>query len=703
MEVIVIPYNHDDVDNIYQSYQRTKYLIHQKTIEKYVLPRTFEIFNDIEVYGLKDRAGQSEMALDIAEAIRDKEHIMIEAGVGIGKSLGYLIPSILAREHLDGPIILVTSSIALSEQLMEDINYTKYITKKSEISSILAKGASQYVCQQKLHKISDMFTVQKYPDSIQFKNMRISKRFLNLSQKCHERADFPIKLKEKEWNLINGDDCKIGQCPYDVKKYCKYVNMRNIIGDKGDIDIIVINMNMFLVSMINDYKEEKGFINRNMSLVVIDEAHNLENKTRTILTETWSEEKFLKCIRRIGSIVAKHGTEKHLKLYELIENFTGKYFNIINRHTAQKNDNVLYEHDVQRLELPAIAKIDTLKKWKIYFNELSLFLSLHDNVSRRSAEDPINEFSKLTTFVMNLYNHYIGRSNVLFWLEAESRKSNQYNICCAPKDIDSELNKFLFKQHEFPIILTSATLTQPGCNNNEMYKYQIDSIGFEGDLSDSKPSPFPYDTNSLLYVPSDIALPVNRPQYIEDISNSIMDLCKITNGRTLVLFTAKEDLKSVYDILLSRDLPWAILNQLDGLSTSQLKDKLTTTGGILLATNLWEGFNVKGSALSSVIITRLPFPVPDPIIDYKINKFKNRLNVLVPEMLIKLRQGAGRLIRDDTDFGILSILDSRAHEKHTKPYVNDIYQALPIKKRTDDLTVVNDFFLNGINNLFLKD
>ena len=168
----------------------------------------------------------------------------------------------------------------------------------------------------------------------------------------------------------------------------------------------------------------------------------------------------------------------------------------------------------------------------------------------------------------------------------------------------------------------------------------------------------------------------------------------ITDGRTLLLFTSKSDLEYIHERLIHMDLPWNILVQDGNTSMKKILEEFEQdTKSILLGTGaFWEGISIEGEALTSVIILRLPFPIPDPIIEYKKSIVENSLmNVDVPEMIIKLKQGVGRLIRNSTDRGIISILDPRVSEDNNKPYCKNIWESIPMKNRTTDLNLIKEF------------
>lgn len=684
--MISISYFNNDDDGFWESSLH----LHKKRIDTGVVAPVMHIFDHCNAYGLQERTGQTDMALEIAEAIRDKNHAMIEAGVGIGKSLGYLIPGLLAQRFLKGAIIIATSSISLSEQLMTDITQARHIIsdtlgKEYLITSVLAKGANNYVCPKKVfdnmlllsrhsHKSGGVFSVPSW--------------IWDEASSSKERSDFSRPVPDRFWKYVNGEPCHIRECTY--RSECSYMAMRNAIGNGGAADVIVINQDMFIISLLKELRGRNGMLTSRRGLIVVDEAHNLEDKTRNALTERWTKARMLKAVEGIGPAVSRLANEEYITHLSVSLEAIEKYFMLVQKRIEREISVNHDKKDATRFYVPNV-KETVLARWTDVMDRLYIALSGRYSLSSGS-DDAIDEFGDFAEMIKSLALRNTTESNRLFWVEGDHDKPDTYALCTAPKRIDMELRQLLFSQSYTPVVLTSATLCQPGATEEDQYRYLVQSTGFSGETYAPKPSPFPYDTNAMLYIPADIEDPVrNREKYLADITERIIELCCLTRGRTLVLFTAKEDLRVVYDSLITRRLPWKILKQVDGGSQASIKDEFIQTKGVLLATGLWEGFNVKGPDLSSVIITRLPFPVPDPIIDYKISLAPGRLHVLVPEMLVKLRQGAGRLIRDDKDTGLLSILDPRVSKKSRKPYVKDVLSSLSIKNATDSLAIIEMF------------
>lgn len=359
-------------------------------------------------------------------------------------------------------------------------------------------------------------------------------------------------------------------------------------------------------------------------------------------------------------------------------------FNFFVKHIRdiQQSDEELKE----AIRFPiAIPNEKMVKKLLKFIKDINASFQINNRLSDQDERYIIEELEK----IIELFNCLIQDefSPNLLWLELTNNQ--KVILCSAPKNIDLILKDILFNKNN-SVILTSATLCQSG-----KYDYQIKNLGFpdkEHLLASPKPSPFPFEENTLTYIPEEIAYPQNKDLYINDIAEEINKLVKITKGRTLVLFTAKEDLNKAFDILSMRNLKYNLVKQSDRSSQSSIIKEFKNTKGVLLVTGIfWEGIDISGPDLSSVIIAKLPFPVPDPIIEYKIKQVTNRMDVLVPEMLMKLRQGIGRLIRSSKDVGIISILDSRISSRSTRTYKNAVLNSLVSDKIVSSIKDVELF------------
>ncbi|WP_196594497.1 ATP-dependent DNA helicase [Pectinatus sottacetonis] len=650
--------------------------------------------------GMEKRIGQVSMSYEIAQSIYARENIMVEAGVGIGKSFAYLIPALLVQRRLSRPIVLVTASIALSDQLMKDVGYTckiisEYVHEPFEIIPTLAKGARNYICPKKIADLMEKKKIIKGKECNKKKLTWQDKKIKNYPdwilniKNAIERDDFKKKITPSQWQQICGDSCanEKRQCIYKDK--CYYNKMRKNINNGGKAKIIIINMDMFIVHLKLLRQKGRGLLNENAILYIIDEAHNLEEKTRLKLTISKNKDNLLSLMDKIQTALQKkqHGilqgkTEKNITI---MKNSINKIFtNEVKYITKYRKEDEQHED---------ATKFYYFKGKNTDKNGIDGWLKFLRNVHKEIdvSDLPIDKDGKIIADLedfIELINAFLPESDNILWFQEDEDTDNKLAICSAPKNIDNYLKEMLFNDNLTPKILTSATLCQNNLSNEHAYDYQRSTIGYEGNLGESKKSPFNYDDNSIMYIPNDIVSPTDdHEKYLDEISKRIKELADITTGRTLCLFTSKKDMNCVYENLNELHLKWKILIQSSETSQKEIIRMYKKDKGILLSTGLWEGFNIKGPDISSVIIVRLPFPVPDPIIDYKVSTYSNNRNeVTIPEMLRKLRQGIGRLIRSNEDTGILSILDSRM-----KKYQESVLEVSPIKQVVRNLNDVKSF------------
>ena len=294
-------------------------------------------------------------------------------------------------------------------------------------------------------------------------------------------------------------------------------------------------------------------------------------------------------------------------------------------------------------------------------------------------------------------------SEDIFWLERDngSRGIMGVRLYKCPKEVDKITRNIMFSDSDLPVILTSATITS-GKNEDyiKSYAYFINNTGLPIDNSlicEPKISPFNYDEHAMIYYTEHLPHPTKeRGKFIEEGVKEITKLLQISNGKALILFTAKTDMYEVYNKLKQENLPFEIIMQKGNSKQSETLEKFRNdTNSVLLGTgSYWEGINIEGVSLSHVIIFKLPFPVREPIIDYKYEQSKGDglMKVSVPEMVIKLKQGIGRLIRSEQDRGIVSIVDSRVGDQSKAPYRKIIWESLPIKNRTSSIEEITKFY-----------
>lgn len=612
-------------------------------------------FSNIDKNGLEYRDGQVYMANCLLDVIESHEHLVIEAGVGIGKSYAYLIPLLYYHTITGKPFIISTSTIALQEQLENDI---KKLSNELhlDIDVVVAKGMSNFLC---LNKVKDEeYSIDK-----------------------QDRKDYP-NISDQEWNKLCVDGCLYKICRNYTK--CEFIKRRKKMNSTNGV--IITNHDLLITDLDKRNNNRRPLLNNSL-YIVCDEAHNLENKVRSYYTK----EIRIDSNNHVLSMIINKLNQK--QIYDFNYN---KIINDLNKLKSLINNNV--DKKIKELRDSGIDIVDS-NGIGIEFNNEIIKLSnkIYDTlVDLRDMIDIVSEFDE--DFYEEKLDDKIDMIKLLkdanngdyvLWVE---RKNNKNYIYSAPKNIDKLSNKIFLNNngvtynYDPAFIFTSATLS----TKKDDYSYFLDGIGIkESDnvvIEESQDSPYNYHDNAIVYACDDIESPsLNKEKYLEQLVSKIKELILLTNGKTLVLFTSKSDMNYVYSKIGNKLEDINIYIQKDGSSQDEIKEKFKSDiNSVLFSTGaFWEGIDIKGKSLSNVIIARLPFPIVDPIMEYKSSVYGNDgfKKVYLPEMLMKLKQGVGRLIRSKSDTGILCVLDSRFNKK----YQEEVIETIPIKNITSNI------------------
>jgi ATP-dependent DNA helicase DinG len=625
------------------------------------------------------------MTLDIGEALKDNENIVVEGGVGIGKSYAYLIPAILYNRALNKPIVIATSTIILQEQLLKDIN-TVFDLIDYHPELVLAKGQSHFLCKERAREFfKRKINKNKYKDIYNW----------YLDTDTGDISDYTEEMDASIWSKINVKECCYQRC--DSYYTCQYTRRKNrILLTSG---IILTNQDLFVVDLNKKRKNNRPLFPDNIGLAIIDEAHNLEEKVRSTLKVQFDINNVKKIISESSRYLSSIDSQVYDDAIELVDNFFNSLYDQLKDEIVDLNINKELEN--KRFSIDTSNIKQSILNLENIIKSINVKVQLSDKPSNEYDLDRILEsLNKLKEFLNDL-NSKDPKS--IFWIEVKNRCNSVKDIIInsCEKRLDMVIKEMFFL-NKFRTILTSATISNSTNGElNDKYKYIIKNLGIPlGNtyLSEPKYSPYNYDENAMVYYNGNLPDPrIHRGYFLDESTKEIIKLMNITDGRTLLLFTSKSDLEYVYEKLKCIDLPWNTLVQ-DGKTSMRkiLNEFEQDTKSILLGTGaFWEGISIEGEALTSVIILRLPFPIPDPIIEYKKSIVEDSLmNVDVPEMIIKLKQGVGRLIRNTTDRGIISILDPRASESNNKPYHKNIWESIPMKNRTTDINLIKEFIDN---------
>ena len=655
------------------------------------------IFNEtLPQYGFTIRNEQISLTEHILGAIHKRSVTLAEAEVGTGKTLAYLVPAILAkRGRLNGlynmsfytgtpyvdmanmPVVVATSSIALQKALV-----CEYIPRLSEIltehgviktplSAVIRKGREHYVCEHNLRA------------HIPFEHDREMKGIIEALLEPGAQID----LAETEGLTAHCRKriCVPGRCHISCayRKECRYLTYRERAGSSG-IDIQVCNHNYLLADTLRR-KENKQPLVPNYQAVVIDEAHKFLGAARSMYGAELSSLTLPEIKDGFFGIRLKDGeANKKLRKAALkLSRESGRLFRALTDNIKDKDND-----EADRFSVETGGDIDR-HIGNIYriANELTETLAAQA-IAGRGAGRRAKALWELAQ--VKKQAAMLSRSDSLVcWLEVEKDESR---FCAIPKNLSEQLYRDLWSKG-IPTVLTSGTLSANSDFSHIKRTLGLDRVACNLTQT-SKLSPFDFRENALLYISENVPFPDRCGQeYILYVANEIEALVRASHGHAAVLFTSYRAMDMVCEILAGRGLPFPMLRLNKG-GINEIQRFRQSGNGILFAAGaLWEGIDIPGDALSMLIIVKLPFAVPDPISEYERTLYADmeecKGKVIVPEMIIKLKQGFGRLIRTETDTGAVAILDSRVSKSGS--YRERVLAALPDCRVTSEISAVGDF------------
>lgn len=624
--------------------------------------------------GWETRYGQEALMYDVFDAYDSRENLIVEAQVGIGKSFGYLIPGILISKSTKKPLIVTSSSIQLTEQLVNDIQQVEEILHIS-VDCIVGKGVTNYPCFKEIHHKN--LSKLNLMEALDIANKGLTKQ--------------TVRETNLKWNQISTNNCIMSKCHY--KNECAYFKMRNKLKEGNRYirlneykpKVIIVNQDMLMMNFKKLTFGKESLIYDDPCMLIVDEVHNLEEKQRANMTKTINSKTVINKIKEGANRVGSRS--RYLKNIKMIED----WFNLQKdsaKSEIYKNGNCLSTGrvDIKPVSHHQMAKLISMTKEIVEefdVNNIAVFKQ-----SSLVSNEQLEIANNLLTLFKNLQNN---SDKYIFWTEIT--KQDQIDISFCPNNIAETLRKTVFST-SYPVVCLSATITNK-TNNENSYEYIKEIIGFKGYEEDIKYNDFPYK-ESRLYIPPNLPKFDKRDvKYYEEIGKHIFELASQNKGGTLILFTAKDDIDGVYNDLSKRKFNKTIYVDDGSKSQNEIIESFKKTKGVILGTGVfWEGIDLKNELLTLLVIVRLPFPTIDPITKYKITKLNDSNEaVIVPEMIIKLKQGVGRLVRTKQDKGLLVLLDSRMNRPIYK-HKEAVLDALPIKNMIHKDEVKD--FLNNI-------
>lgn len=611
-----------------------------------------------EVDAFRPREQQRDMAMAVAEAIRNNSILIAEAGTGTGKTFAYLVPALLNG----GKVIISTGTKNLQDQLFQKDLPRVRDALKAPVAIALLKGRANYVCHYHLERaLSD----GRFATREDIKHLGKIKQYAKISDSGDKSGLADVSETAPIWMHVTStrDNCLGQECPNH--KECFVLKART---EAMKADIVVVNHHLFFADvMLRD--EGVAELLPACNTVIFDEAHQLPETASLFFGENLSTSQLLDLARdtRIEAMTSAKDFAPLPKACDELDK-------------AARDLRLVFKKEGR---LPAIAT-EGFKEFtpslKMVGEKLAQLTGLLEKQAERS-EGLENCWQRAQSLSLQLAAWQKGdQPDQVRWLEV-FHHSLQLNT--TPLSI-AEIFEKQIGGTQRAWIFTSATLAV----KQDFSHYQAE-MGLLKAQTACWDSPFNYPEQGLLYVPQNLPDP-NSFEYTEAVVQAALPLLEASQGRAFLLFTSLRAMQRAHEILSTefeaRGWNYPLLLQGEG-SRNELLTRFRTLGNAVLlgSQSFWEGVDVRGDALSLVIIDKLPFAPPDdPVLAARIAQLNQQgrnafMEYQLPRAIITLKQGAGRLIRDENDRGVLMICDPRII---TKPYGKRIWQSLPPMKRT---------------------
>ena len=620
--------------------------------------------------GLKHRPGQERMANATAAAFRDDSPLLFEAGTGIGKSLAYLVPGIIHATDCGRQMIVSTHTISLQEQIEgKDLPLcrrlfasTQELAKYAGFKSTVLVGKSNYLCTTRLsHALAERASL--FDDSGYAELQRIADwAAITDSGLRHDLVPPP---NPEVWDAVNADSSSCSRRHCDCER-CFYQRARARV---RSAQVIVVN-HALLFSLINAGGARAEGAGPDVSgvlfpgdFIVLDEAHTVPEVAEEsfgLALSSLGIERTLKHLfnpRTRRGIMKKRGDSEFRQRIADTLDASGQFF-------AFLEGSLLKERPIVRVRETGVAEPLLCEPLSALERSLS---KIADSLEEGRERDELLEQRARLRTIRGGIDEWLGLSNEghVYWAEKSGRKQTIVTLRSAPVDVAPELERCLFGAG-VSVLCTSATLAMAG----EMGPFAA-SIGAASARAEIAQSPFDFAHNMRVFVAADIPAPSAQDTRlsIDALADYVAFCCGLVAGGSLVLFTSYRDMQAVAaavePVFAAHGRPFLI--QGGGVSRTELAQRMRDSGNAVLfgTDSFWTGVDVPGDALSQVVIARLPFSPPThPISEAKAELIRDRggdpfSELTLPEALIKFRQGVGRLIRTQTDRGLITVLDSR--------------------------------------------
>ena len=610
------------------------------------------------------RPGQLEMAEAVASALAERRHLIVEAGTGTGKTLAYLVPSILSGKK----VVISTGTKNLQEQLyFKDLPFLEALFERP-LAVCYMKGRANYLCRQKLYDAEREPVLSGLEELEEFKLIRQWEKETQTGDRS-ELRELP-EISSTWWKLDARSDLCAGQkCKQFERCFITEMHRRAL-----ESDIVIVNHHLFFADLaVRD--QAYGGILPDYAAVIFDEAHEIEDVAGQYFGISVSNLQVQELIKDTAAISRRKlfaTAELDRSLIHLGDR-SEEFFRLFpqeGRQGFRDQENFLANHE------------KTYRELLLGLEALSGRLELVEGAIEDTL--PLVRRAGLIQQALQFWME-AGGPEYVYWVE---RRGRGLYLQATPIDVSRILAERLFGQVE-SVILTSATLTVAGG-----FEYTQGRLGLHNARTLRIESQYDYGKQVLLYVPRHLPDP-RQQEFTSQAADEIEQILRASRGRAFVLFTSYGQMRQIYELLKNR-LDYPLLLQGDAPKTALLEAFRTRPGSILFGTSsFWQGVDVQGEQLSCVIIDRLPFAVPtDPVVAARAEAIRRAggnafYEYQVPQAALALKQGFGRLIRSTTDRGVLVLLDNRITKLQ---YGQVFFESLPAYRFTTMLRDVQNFF-----------
>jgi ATP-dependent DNA helicase DinG len=708
-----------------QNSERDQHSLSEKSLELLTgsqgLPRIFP--------GFEIRDGQRQMTEAVANALSDAGHLIVEAGTGTGKSLAYLIPSAIYAVRNEARVVVSTHTIALQDQIEKRDFPTLRALLGDSVSLALLKGRSHYICLRKLYTELQMISIGTLQDEI-IAFMTLLCWIVKTPTGMKEELALYGKMNDV-WQRVQSDSetCLGKHCPFF--KSCFYFQAR---AKAYEADVIVTNHSLVL----SDLKADHNVLPKYAKLV-IDEAHHLEDEATKHLGQEAHLGQCLNLISRLARDNDRHGLipeamrstagdstipvrlQDNLRtlleaLPDIREEIEGAFYSLGElcgpSHGEQRITDETYQLPVWKVFEMHLDSLKTqtqrLKKASTLFSEFGE--SEEDTAKSSRFMDISGYLNQLLEQTGVLFGTREPMDNYVVWIEnGNYGQRKQISVHCAPVDVARILEQDLFGKIE-TVILTSATLSV-----NERFDYVINQLGLrESSQKDSLStltvrSPFHLSTQAMLCVPTDVPelAKLNSESAAAWLGDSLYQLAKVCKGRMLVLFTSHAMLRATAEQIRKplESMQIKLLAQgIDGSRTHLLRAFKDEPDSVLFgAQSFWEGIDLPGDELTTLVIVRLPFTPPNhPVTEARHERLQKTghnpfMEQSLPEAVVRFRQGFGRLIRTSHDRGVVVVYDKRLiTARYGRTFVKSLTDIKPVVGTEKEILRKISDFLNPV-------